>query len=254
MIDCILSTPDCKMVVICFPGGAGGHYIGYLVQHLLNQTPCEDLAQVNFHHMLQCDRSFLNFSFLDQSGHSQEEELGYIQQIQPTDSLVLGHFRKASAIYQQHRARIVCVRVGDHTRDLLVDRVIREAIDHNFDQVKYMDVRGEAWPDTNPGYAQMPRWIQLEIQSMLHRMFEYWNAGIDVLGVDSDDLCEISSDAVFGGDIIQTLGTFLKCNTVPGMYQTQQQYQQLVQHKYNYLPATASAAPLLKLGLQGLLA
>jgi hypothetical protein len=242
------------MIVICFPGGAGGHYIGYLTQHLLNQTPCEDLVQVNFHQILNDKRSFLNFSFLDQSSHSGEEELSYIQQIQPSDSLVLGHFRNIRAVYQKHGARIVCVRVGELTRDLLVARVLREAIDHNLDQVKYMDVRGEAWPDTNPGYACMPKWIQLEIQSMLHRMFEYWNEGIDVSGVDPDYLCEISSDAVFGGDIIQTLGTFLKCNIVPGMRQTQQQYQQLVQHKYNYLPATASAAPLLKLGLQGLLA
>jgi hypothetical protein len=254
MTDCILSIPDYKMVVICFPGGAGGHYIGYLVQHLLNQTPCEDLAQVNFHQMFKGNRSFLNFSFLDQTGHSQEEELSYIQQIQPTDSLVLGHFRNASAIYQQHQSRIVCVRVGNHTKDLLADRVIREAIDHNFDQVKYTDIRGTAWPDINPGYACMPKWIQLEIQSMLHRMFEYWNAGIDCSGVDPKNLCEISSDAVFGGDAVETLSTFLQCDPVPGMRQTQQQYQQLVQQKYNYLPATASAAPLLKLGLQGLLA
>ena len=254
MIDCILFIPDYKMVVVCFPGGAGGHYIGYLVQHLLSHTPCEDLAQVNFHQMLQCNRSFLNFSFLDQSGHSQEEELGYIQQIQPSDSLVLGHFRNINAIYQQHCAQIVCVRVGNRTRDLLVDRVLREAIDRNFDQVKYMDVRGEAWPNTNPGYACMPKWIQLEIQSMLHRMFEYWNESIDVSGVDPDDLCEISSDEIFGGDVVETLSAFLQCDPVTGMYQTQQQYQQLVQQKYNYLPATANAAPLLKLGLQGLLA
>ena len=250
MTDCILSTPDCKMVVICFPGGAGGHYIGHLVKHLLAQMPCKDLAQVNFHQILKSHRSFLNFSFLDQSGHSREEELAYIQQIQPTDSLVLGHFRNISAVYQQHQARIVCVRVGEHTRDLLVDRVIREAIDHNFDQVKYTDIRGDAWPNINPGYNQMPRWIQLEIQSMLHRMFEYWNEGINTSGINSDDLCEISSDTVFGGDIVETLSAFLQCDPVPGMRQTQQQYQQLVQQKYNYLPATASAAPLLKLGLQ----
>jgi hypothetical protein len=238
------------MVVICFPGGAGGHYIGYLVQHLLTQTPCEDLAQVNFHQLLSGTRSFLNFSFLDQTGHSRDEELSYIQQIQPADSLVLGHFRNISAIYQQHRARIVCVRVGDHTRDLLVDRVIREAIDQNFDQVKYQDIRGETWPDVNPGYAQMPRWIQLEIQSMLYRMFEYWNEGIDVSGVDPACVCEISSDAVFGEDMVETLGRFLQLDPTPGMYQTQQQYQALIQRKYNYFPATASAAPLLKLGLQ----
>ena len=250
MIDCILFILDYKMVVICFPGGAGGHYIGYLIQHLLNQTPCEDLAQVNFHHLLDNNRSFLNFSFLDQTGHSREEELVYIQQIQPTDRLVLGHFRNISAIYQQHQARIVCVRVGNHTRDLLVDRVLQEAIDRNFDQVKYSDIRGEAWPNENPGYARMPRWIQLEIQSMLHRMFEYWNQGIDTSGVDPKRLCEISSDDVFGGDVITTLSAFLQCNPVAGMRQTQQQYQALVQQKYNYRPATASAAPLLKLGLQ----
>ena len=250
MIDCILCIPDYKMVVICFPGGAGGHYIGYLVQRLLTQMPCEDPAQVNFHRLLDSDRSFLNFSFLDQTGHSGEEELSYIQQIRPTDSLVLGHFRNVRAIYQQHQARIICVRVGDHTRDLLVDRVLREAIDQNFDQVKYSDIRGDAWPDENPGYARMPRWIQLEIQSMLHRMFEYWNQGIDVSGVYPASLCEISSDEVFGGDVVGALSRFLQLDPTPGMHQTQQQYQALVQHKYNYLPATASAAPLLKLGLQ----
>jgi len=238
------------MIVICFPGGAGGHYIGYLAQHLLSQTPCEDLAQGNFHQILSDKRSFLNFSFLDQSGHSGEEELSYIQQIQHSDSLVLGHFRNIRAIYQQHGARIVCVRVGDHTKDLLVDRVLREAIDYNFNRVKYQDIRGEAWPAVNPGYACMPRWIQLEIQSMLYRMFEYWNEGIDVSGVDPNDLCEISSDEVFGGDVVKTLSAFLHCDAVPGMHKIQQEYQQLVQQKYNYRPATASAAPLLKLGLQ----
>lgn len=247
--DCILFIPNCKMIVVCFPGGAGGHYIGYLVQHLLTQTACEDLAQVNFHKLFQGKKSFLNFSFLDHHGHSQEEELSYIQQIQPSDSLVLGHFRNIGAIYQQHRARIVCVRVGDHTRDLLVDRVIREAIDYNFDQVKYADIRGEAWPVINPGYTCMPKWIKLEIQSMLHRMFEYWNKGIDTSGVDPDYVCEISSDEVFGGDVVGKLSQFLQLDIPSGLHQIQQQYQRLVQEKYNYLPATLSAAPLLKLGL-----
>ena len=233
MTDCTLFIPDCEMVVICFPGGAGGHYIGYLIRHLLSQTPCERPAQVNFHGLLRHHRSFLNFSFLDQTGHSQEEELVYIQQIRPADGLVLGHFRNASAIYQQHRAQIVCVRVGQHTRDLLVDRVLREAIDHNFDQVKYNDIRGNAWPTVNPGYAHMPRWIQLEIQSMLHRMFECWNSGIDCSAVSPDALCEISSDEIFGGDVVTTLSNFLQCDPTTGMYQTQQQYQQLVREKYS---------------------
>jgi hypothetical protein len=221
------------MVVICFPGGAGGHYVGYLTHHLLNQMPCQDLAQVNFHTLFAGHRSFLNFSFLDHTGHSQQEELVYIRKITASDQLVLGHFRNASAVYQQHRAKIICIRVGDRTKDLLVNRVLKEAIDRNFDQVKYNDIRGDAWPDQNPGYEKLPKWIQLEIQSMLYRMFEYWNDQIDTSNINPDDICEISSDAVFDGDVVELLSTFLKCNPVPGMLKLQQQYQQLVKQKYS---------------------
>ena len=221
------------MIVVCFPGGSGGHYIGFLIQHLLTQTCCDALSQVNFHSLFTGNRSFLNFSFLDHTGHSQEEELVYIRQISANDSLVIGHFRNASAIFQQYRAKIVCIRVGNRTRDLLVNRVIGEAINFNFTQVKYSDIRGADWPETNPGYNQMPKWIQLEIQSMLYKMFEYWNDQINIAGIDSDHICEISSDDVFTGDVVGLLSTFLKCSIVPGMREVQQHYQCLVQKKYN---------------------
>jgi hypothetical protein len=223
------------MVVICFPGGAGGHYVGYLIHHLLTQTACEPLPQFNFHQTSTNRRSFLNFSFLDHSGHSQEEELAYVQQISPGDQLVIGHFRNASAIYQRHAAKIICVYVGANTKDLLVNRVLKEAIDHNFDQVKYNDIRGVDWPEHNPGYDQLPKWIQLEIQSMLYRMFEYWNDQFDLTDIDSDHICKISSDDIFDGDIINSLTALLKCDAVPGIHETQQQYQQLVREKYNQL-------------------
>ena len=223
------------MVVICFPGGSGGHYVGYLIHHLLTQTACEILPQFNFHQISTNRRSFLNFSFLDHSGHSQEEELAYIQQISPGDQLVIGHFRNASAIYQRYAAKIICVYVGANTKDLLVNRVLKEAIDHNFDQVKYNDIRGSDWPEHNPGYDQLPKWIQLEIQSMLYRMFEYWNDQLDLTDVDSDQICKISSDDIFDGDIINSLTALLKCDAVPGIHETQQQYQQLVREKYNQL-------------------
>jgi hypothetical protein len=220
------------MVVICFPGGAGGHYVGYLIHHLLKQIACESLQQFNFHQIYTNRRSFNNFSFLDHSGHSREEELFHIQQISPKDQLVVGHFRNASAIYQKYHAKIICIYVGDKTKDLLVNRVLREALDQSFDQVKYNDIRGDAWPEQNPGYHQLPKWIQLEIQSMLYRMFEYWNDQIDVSGIELDHICKISSDDIFNGDIIESLITLLKCNTVPGLYETQQQYQKLVREKY----------------------
>ena len=149
--------------------------------------------------------------------------------------MVIGHFRNVSAIYQQHKAKIVCIHVGNNTKDLLVNRVLKEAIDLNFDQVKYNDIRGSAWPEQNPGYDQLPKWIQLEIQSMLYRMFEYWNDQFDMTQVDPDHICRISSDDIFNGDIIDSLTALLKCDTVPGIRETQQQYQQLVREKYNRL-------------------
>ena len=125
--------------------------------------------------------------------------------------------------------------MGTNTKDLLVNRVLKEAIDHNFDQVKYNDIRGSDWPEHNPGYDQLPKCIQLEIQSMLYRMFEYWNDQFDLTDVDSDQICKISSDDIFDGDIINSLTAFLKCDAVPGIHETQQQYQQLVREKYNQL-------------------
>ena len=53
--------------------------------------------------------------------------------------------------------------------------------------------------------------------------------------VDSDQICKISSDDIFDGDIINSLTAFLKCDAVPGIHETQQQYQQLVREKYNQL-------------------
>lgn len=159
------------MIVVAFPGGAGGHFVGYMARALLAQLPVDTTATVNFHKQTRADQKFLDFSMMDHNQSSWEEELCYIRSIKPQSTLVLGHFRNIDAIINLHQCSVILVQVSDSDHDLLTDRVMREAINTAFDSVKYQDIRGKDWPSNNPGFLNLPRWIQLEIQSQLHKMF-----------------------------------------------------------------------------------
>jgi len=57
------------MIVVCFPGGAGGHFLGFVIRSLLEQKLINTTSQSNFHQLFQSEQSFLNFSFLDTAQH-----------------------------------------------------------------------------------------------------------------------------------------------------------------------------------------
>ena len=224
------------MIVVCFPGGAGGHYTAWLIDRLLKGQSVDITAAANFHKLFRPAQSFLNFSFLDHSMHSLEEEMLYINQIQPRSNIVLGHFRNINAVYQHTGAKIVCICAGSN-QDLLVARVLNEALSIMLTDIKYQDIRGEHWPKTYPGYNKLPRWNQLEIQSSLHRMFYNWNDQLILDQVPGSHLLTLTSDTVLTGDVVTPLSEFLQQPVLQGLIEIQQDYQKLIQLKYTELLA-----------------
>lgn len=218
------------MIVVAFPGGAGGHFLGYAIKSLLKQQPVDSTAVSNFHRLCRPDQSFLNFSLLDPTQTSQDEELCYIHDIKSSSKLVLGHFRNIDAVVKTHRCQVILVQVSDADHDLLVARVMREAIDSVFGQVKYQDVRGEDWPIVNPGFAKLPRWIQLEIQSQLYKMFYYWNSNTQCF---SSSVLKLSTYDIFHGTAMEKISQYLDLPLVPGLEQLHTNYKQLVRQKYS---------------------
>jgi hypothetical protein len=217
------------MIVVCFPGGAGGHFLGFIIRSLLEKKLISTTGQSNFHQLFKNEQSFLNFSFLDTEQHSHEEELCYIDQINSRFNIVLGHFRNVSAVHKIHHCKTVVVTVDNGDHELLVRRVLKEAIDHNFEGVKYQDIRGADWPLVNPGYNNLPKWIQLEIESQLYKMFNFWNSQ---LRYDSEVSCVLSTTDIFYGDVIEKLANYLQVPIVNGLEQLHKNYQHLVHQKY----------------------
>lgn len=218
------------MIVVAFPGGAGGHFLGYAIKSLLAQQPVDSSAVSNFHKKCRPDQSFLNFSLLDPHQTSRDEELCYIRDIKSSSKLVLGHFRNIDALLATHQCRVILVQISDSDHDLLVSRVLREAIDSVFGLVKYQDIRGEDWPTVNPGFAKLPRWIQLEIQSQLHKMFYFWNSNTQC---SSSSVLTLSTHDIFYGEIISKISHYLELPAVPGLEDLHLNYKQLVGQKYS---------------------
>lgn len=218
------------MIVTAFPGGAGGHFIGYLIQSLLAQQPVDSAAAINFHAKTKPDQAFLNFSLLDPTQSSRDEELCYINNIRPKSKLVLGHFRNIDAIVKSHQCKVILVQISDNDHDLLVSRVMREAIDSVFGLVKYQDVRGEDWPKINPGFAKLPRWIQLEIESQLHKMFYFWNSNVEC---SHSSVLKLTTQEIFRGQIVTKIADYLTTPVVPGLAALHENYKQLVSQKYS---------------------
>lgn len=223
------------MIVVAFPGGAGGHFIGHLVMSLLSQTCVSVTPQTNFHSVFSSGQSFLNFSFLDHSNHSMSEELNYINQFNSQVPVIIGHFRNIDEIFKKHQCKIITITVNIDDADLLVSRVLREAINHNFKSVKYQDIRGEDWPLVNPGYSELPKWIQLEIQSQLHKMFYNWNSFIKVK--NSFPLTLTTTD-IFYGDVVEKIANYINVPVVDDLILLHDNYKKIVQQKY--LPNASS--------------
>jgi hypothetical protein len=217
------------MIVVCFPGGSGGHFLGFVIRALLDQKLTTTTGQSNFHQLCQFDQSFLNFSLLDNQQHSHEEELCNINQINSWSKLVIGHFRNVDAVYKIHCCKTVVITIDVDNHELLVRRVLKEAIDSMFDGIKYQDVRGEDWPLTNPGFNNLPKWIQLEIESQLYKMFYFWNSQMQYNDTTS---CVLSTSDIFYGNIVEKLANYLQVPVVDGLEQLHKNYQQLVYQKY----------------------
>jgi len=133
------------------------------------------------------------------------------------------------AVYKIHGCKTVAVTVDANDHKLLVDRVLKEAIDHNFDGIKYQDIRGADWPLVNPGYNNLPKWIQLEIESQLYKMFYFWNSQIQY---DNTASCVLSTTDIFYGDVVEKLANYLQIPVVNGLEQMHKNYQHLVHQKY----------------------
>ena len=217
------------MIIVAFPGGAGGHFLGYVVNSLLSQQPPATSAAINFHGLTKHSQSFLNFSFLDSGQSSAEEEQCYIHQIHPRSKLVLGHFRNIDELSAVHQCKIIAVTVDSRDHDLLVARVLREAIDSNFDGIKYQDVRGADWPAVNPGFNKLPRWIQLEIESQLHKMFYFWNSQMQC---STDSVLQLTTHDIFYGNIVDKIAAYLEKPPVKELGALHEHYKQLVSNKY----------------------
>jgi hypothetical protein len=217
------------MNVIAFPGGSGGHFIGYITKMLISKQSTATQATYNFHLQTKPDQSFLNFSVLDPKHQSWEEELCYIKSINSKSQLVLGHFRNIDAIVDQHQCKVVTIQISDKDHDLLVARVLREAIDFVFDHVKYQDIRGEDWPEVNPGFSKLPRWVQLEVESLLHKMFYFWN---DSIKCSYSNVLKLTTHDIFYGEIIEKIAGYLNTPVAPGMDDLHKNYKQLVHQKY----------------------
>jgi hypothetical protein len=217
------------MIVVAFPGGGGGHFIAHVVNALITQQLNDTNAGVNFHGKANCCQKFLNFSFLDTKMNSYEEELCYINSIYPQSKLIIGHFRNIDEIYRIHKCLIIVVEISDTDHDLLVARVLQEAINLNFTKIKYQDIRGEDWPDINPGLDQLPRWIKLEIESQLHKMFHFWNSQVICNDIP---VLKITTHDIFYGHVIEKITNYLKVPQVQGLQTLHENYKLLVTQKY----------------------
>jgi len=130
-----------KQIVVCFPGGAGGHLVAAIVNYLLtkNQFDIDDNGSVHKFHCVK----FLEGKLLDNSLESFVQEYVDIQRL-PAVGLCIGHFRNISSLVHYGKTVIYLdidqEDIGEIAKRLSVK--MSTMINRN----TYDTLKGQDWP------------------------------------------------------------------------------------------------------------
>jgi hypothetical protein len=132
-------------IVICFPGGAGGHFITGICRYLLNTEKLKLSKSGDAHSAQSPTQSplYLEGRLLDLSVNSYQQELELIDALGDVD-IITTHFRNLLALVKQNK-KVIYITVSDEDRHILYKR-IKIKVPVTVSELHYNAIAGSEWP------------------------------------------------------------------------------------------------------------
>ena len=191
-------------LVICFPGGAGGHFIASICSALLNDDSYGVLNNGSMHAFPNKDRSARP---LDTSLDSLIQEYQYLNNL--TDfEIMIGHFRNL-VLLQQLGKKIIYIEFNAHNKEEINRRKNRKVSNRKINKEVYNMLSGDSWPTWEDYRSGV---IVPELDSNIAGI--NGNNDLDdwyyIIPSNCDNLCKISFDEILDGyEFVNKLVNFL---------------------------------------------
>ena len=191
-------------IVICFPGGGGGHFIASICKNLLYNHSIEFQRDGSAHSVLLTHQhqDFLSNRTLDISVDSYAKEYELIDSLQEFD-IVIAHFRNIIALTQKNK-KVIYITFTPDQKQILYNRIKNKVPDAMLSNSHYTVLAGDDWPS----YDEYVKGAKIPTINEGRDWLDDWYYAIPA---NTADICEIKfSDILSGNNLIDILSNFLQ--------------------------------------------
>lgn len=195
-------------IVVCFPGGASGHFIANLCSLLLfNVIPSQVLPNGSMH---DNNNNFIKHPLslegriLDKSIDSYKQELNVIQELK-NFSIAIGHFRYVNELVATNK-QVIYITFDNDDKEKIYYNLKRKTDPNLISEQHYNAIKGSDWPSFS---EHLNGNISPEFFS--DRQNKDWLSDwFYKLPQNSNNTCEIKfKEIIFGEKLLEKLCSFL---------------------------------------------
>lgn len=201
-------------LIICYPGGTGGHFITAICVFLLHKKPFDILLDGSVHSLkLPCQRKkFLNERILDLSPESYKQEYEVIQQFENFD-IVLGHFRNLLAISQIGK-KIIYITFEQDSKQIITNNLNRKTKNlFPMSEKNYKILAGSSWPS----YVEYLKGAKIkELNTPNEDSKKYLDEWYYILPYNKSNLLEIKFENLYNS--VDNIANFLNVSSYDQQY------------------------------------
>jgi hypothetical protein len=137
-------------LIICFPSGAGGHFIANLCCFLLHKKINKIDATGSYHnhsnnYISHVDDIPLDLISLDLTPYSYQQEYNLIQAVPAYPSIILGHLRNLKLL-QELGKKVIFISFLEQHKIEIKRRLHRKISNKSINKIRYEILAGADWP------------------------------------------------------------------------------------------------------------
>ena len=131
-------------LIICFPGGAGGHFIANLCCFLLHEK-ISKIDATGAYHASNNYISQVDDISLDLTPHSYQQEYNLIQAVPAHPGIILGHLRNLKLL-QELGKKVIFISFLEQHKIEIKRRLHRKKSNKSINKITYKVIAGVDWP------------------------------------------------------------------------------------------------------------
>jgi ribose 5-phosphate isomerase RpiB len=208
-------------LIICFPGGSGGHLIANICANILYSTPISILKNGSVH-SFRCSKYLDNIK-LDCSTESFLQELADIQRL-PDFDLAIAHYRNIMSLREKNK-KIIYISIDESDIGNISNRLQLKMSDL-INQETYNTLKGSDWPEYG---SKVDSNVPDDLNELRLRFFKNWYY---IVPVNKTNILEIPFKNLTHQHTIDSIAKFLNISTFNKQYITDKlhEYQESQKH------------------------